>query len=342
MLTYTMEYYLQDLNGNTYTKHTVTTNGSAEINTVLAFGKSDAISINGFTFIENAAENVLSATLTQDGFVFKFYYSRNKYTLTVDFGGEQIKAMKEVNYERVLSNRNEEYGQQSFTVPYGADIASYLPAMTFTDIGYKFTGWSQSSGTMPAGNLTVKAQWTPVQVTVVFSPGASYLFPSGYDSAANTVRKTYDYGSKISWPADVVIRNEGYVIAGWSFGTQQGSYPVLEFPVYLVEGYVDTHMTFTGTTGGLELTVCPYWVSTSSAVTVVFDANGGKGTMDSIYVDAHSYRELPQMGFTRSGYRFTGWNTAADGSGTSHDTTFYPDYGSGGTTVTLYAQWEAA
>src|SRR5699024_10520410 len=46
-------------------------------------------------------------------------------------------------------------------------------------------------------------------------------------------------------------------------------------------------------------------------------------------------------GFTRTGYAFTGWNTAADGSGTSYadaaDYTVTP--ATGDATVTLYAQW---
>ena len=46
---------------------------------------------------------------------------------------------------------------------------------------------------------------------------------------------------------------------------------------------------------------------------------------------------LTANAFTRTGYRFTGWNTAADGSGTAYDdkARFTPPED-----ITLYAQWE--
>ncbi|MEY2958670.1 MAG: hypothetical protein RLZZ01_1238 [Actinomycetota bacterium] len=69
-------------------------------------------------------------------------------------------------------------------------------------------------------------------------------------------------------------------------------------------------------------------------VPLTFDANGGTGTMDDQY--GYTTTPLEQNTFTRDGYVFAGWNTAADGSGTSYaDLADYPFDGSG----TLYAQW---
>ena len=77
-------------------------------------------------------------------------------------------------------------------------------------------------------------------------------------------------------------------------------------------------------------------------LTVTFEANGSaeypvEGTMDPQTVYAKTDIALNANSFTREGYNFTGWNTAADGTGTS-----YAD----GATVNLsentilYAQWE--
>ena len=77
-------------------------------------------------------------------------------------------------------------------------------------------------------------------------------------------------------------------------------------------------------------------------LTVTFEANGSaeypvEGTMDPQTVYAKTDTALNANSFTREGYNFTGWNTAADGTGTS-----YAD----GATVNLsentilYAQWE--
>ena len=77
-------------------------------------------------------------------------------------------------------------------------------------------------------------------------------------------------------------------------------------------------------------------------LTVTFEANGNaeypvEGTMTPQTVTAKTDTVLTTNTFTREGYNFTGWNTAADGTGTS--------YADGATVnltenTTLYAQWE--
>ena len=70
--------------------------------------------------------------------------------------------------------------------------------------------------------------------------------------------------------------------------------------------------------------------------TITFDANGGTGTMAPETGSAPA--ALTANAFTRTGYTFAGWNTAADGSGTPYaDMGSYPFNAS----VTLYAQWTA-
>jgi uncharacterized repeat protein (TIGR02543 family) len=70
--------------------------------------------------------------------------------------------------------------------------------------------------------------------------------------------------------------------------------------------------------------------------TVTFHANGGTGTMAPQTASAPT--ALKFNTFTRAGYLFTGWNTAANGSGTA-----YADGATYGfaADVTLYAQWKA-
>ena len=75
--------------------------------------------------------------------------------------------------------------------------------------------------------------------------------------------------------------------------------------------------------------------------TLSFNANGGSGTMASRVVVAldglKAFTKIDSHGFTpATGFYFTGWNTSADGSGTS-----YADGQLVGLSedVTLYAQW---
>ena len=73
--------------------------------------------------------------------------------------------------------------------------------------------------------------------------------------------------------------------------------------------------------------------------TITFDANGGTGEMNSILVVQGDDYIVGQGSFAFHFYRFTGWNTAANGSGTSYTpgdkiTDIQSD-------VTLYAQWQS-
>lgn len=73
--------------------------------------------------------------------------------------------------------------------------------------------------------------------------------------------------------------------------------------------------------------------------TVTFDANGGEGNVDALTVTPPADKaNVPDSDLTREGYTFTGWNTAADGSGDAYvagnELTVTED-------MTLYAQWEA-
>ena len=82
--------------------------------------------------------------------------------------------------------------------------------------------------------------------------------------------------------------------------------------------------------------------SNPGTLTINFDGNGSTGgSTASQQIAAGSTAPLNANGFTRNGYVFTGWNTAADGSGTSYadgaDYTVTP--ATGDATVTLYAQW---
>ena len=84
------------------------------------------------------------------------------------------------------------------------------------------------------------------------------------------------------------------------------------------------------------------WVAQEkpTAYTVAFDPNGGAGSMakQSYKVDA-DYR-LPANSFYLFAKRFAGWNTAADGSGTSYaDGATVRNLANAGDNVTLYAQW---
>ena len=78
------------------------------------------------------------------------------------------------------------------------------------------------------------------------------------------------------------------------------------------------------------------WAVKGNEIAITFDPNGGTGTMAAMSVNPGVDNTLPANVFTRENYTFTGWNTAADGTGTA--------YADGATVnfeadTTLYAQW---
>ncbi|MEE0921879.1 MAG: InlB B-repeat-containing protein, partial [Paludibacteraceae bacterium] len=90
-----------------------------------------------------------------------------------------------------------------------------------------------------------------------------------------------------------------------------------------------------------DVTLYAKW--TAHTYTVAFNANGGTGTMSNQNFTYGTAKNLTANTFTRTGYTFAGWNTKADGTGTS-----YTDKQSvnnltptNGATVTLYAKWTA-
>ena len=114
----------------------------------------------------------------------------------------------------------------------------------------------------------------------------------------------------------------GYTFGGWSNGST-------------------THQPEATVTITADTTFTAQW--TANQYTVKFDANGGDGSISNQAFTYDVPQALTANTFTRTGYTFAGWNTAADGSGTA-----YSDgqevsnlTAVSGGTVTLYAQWTA-
>ena len=80
---------------------------------------------------------------------------------------------------------------------------------------------------------------------------------------------------------------------------------------------------------------------TPNPYTVVFDANGGSGTMlnmDRIYDDGLA---LTENAYSFEAHSFNGWNTKSDGTGTAYKDKYVGDLSiTAGDVVTLYAQWD--
>jgi len=173
---------------------------------------------------------------------------------------------------------------------------------------------------LPSAGVTLvsgQAGDTVTDVNIVFKELVTVTFVTDGGTPAMVTAST-TVGGTVTLPANP--SKAGYVFDGWY--TQPNG-----------EG-----LPFTATKAVSEsLTVYAKWVP-SPVFTVTYNANGGTGTVsDQTSYYAGDQATVAQNAFTRTGWDFQSWNTAADGSGTS--------YASGASltmsgNLTLYAQWK--
>ena len=147
-------------------------------------------------------------------------------------------------------------------------------------------------------------------------------------SSSATASISAAYGSTITYTATA---GTGYTFKGFSTSNSTS----------LPSSPAASGKTATASAYGSSNNSTYYAYFKANQYTVKFDANGGTGSMSD---QSHTYsvsQALTANAFTRTGYTFEGWNTKADGTGTS-----YPDKQSvsnlsstDGGSVTLYAQW---
>ena len=133
----------------------------------------------GYTF--KGWDKEIPETMPAENITVKAQWEINRYTITFDTaGGSEIAPI---------------------TQDYGTNITA--PADP-TRKGYTFKGWDKEiPETMPAENITVKAQWEINQYTIAFvTNGGSEIAPI-----------TQDYGTEITAPDNPT--REGYTFIGW-------------------------------------------------------------------------------------------------------------------------------
>ena len=167
-------------------KYTITfdTNGGSEIAPITQdYGTEitapDNPTRKGYTF--KGWDKEIPKTMPAENITVKAQWKINQYTITFDTnGGSEIAPI---------------------TQDYGTEITA---PDNPTRKGYTFKGWDKEiPETMPAENITVKAQWEINQYTITFDTnGGSEIAPI-----------TQDYGTEITAPDNPT--REGYTFIGW-------------------------------------------------------------------------------------------------------------------------------
>ena len=197
--------------------------------------------------------------------------------------------------------------------------------------GFAFTGWNtaingsgthyntSASFTIPASHTTLYAEWTPTY-TLTYNGNSNTA-----GSAPTDASSPYISGTSVS-----TLSNSG------ALAKTDGTYGAYTFDGWntLANG---TGTSYTAPQSGAFNISANTSLYAKWKYTVTYDANGGSGAPAAQNAVYSTSLTLSATTPTRSGYTFSGWNTAADGSGT--DFAASASYPASGGNVTLYAKW---
>ena len=220
-------------------------------------GKADII------ITQDYGTPITAPTLTREGYTFKGWDKEIPETMPA--GNITVKAQWEINQYTITFDTNGGSEIAPITQDYGTEITA---PDNPTRKGYTFKGWDREiPETMPAENITVKAQWEINQYTITFDTnGGSEIVPI-----------TQDYGTEITVPDNPT--RKGYTFMGWD----------KEIPK---------------TMPAENITVKAQWEI--NQYTIAFDTNGGS-EIAPITQDYGTELTAPDNP-TRKGYTFKGWD----------------------------------
>ena len=200
---------------------------------------------------------------TRKGYTFKGWDKGIPKTMPAE--NITVKAQWEINQYTIAFDTNGGSDIAPITQDYGTEITA---PDNPTRKGYTFKGWDKEiPETMPAENITVKAQWEINQYTITFDTnGGSEIAPI-----------TQDYGTEITAPDNPT--RKGYTFKGWD----------KEIPE---------------TMPAENITVKAQWKI--NQYTITFDTNGGS-EIAPITQDYGTEINAPDKP-TRKGYTFKGWD----------------------------------
>lgn len=205
-----------------------------------------------------------------------------------------------------------------------------LSETTPTRDGYEFKGWATSSSATTeqykagasvtiTGNLNLYAVWKVNSYTLTLTAGTNVASVSGGGSKA--------YNSSVTATATLsTATGYHFTFDGWYNGSTKAS--------------SSNPYTFTMPANALTLTAKGNKIA--NTYTVVFNKNGGTGTMENEGFTYGVSKALTTNAFTRTGYDFLGWATSSSATAATYTNgqSVKNLTSTNGGTVNLYAVWQ--
>ena len=140
---------------------------------------------------------------TKEGYTFIGWYKGESEWNFADAVTEALTLTAKWQVNQYTITFKPENGGQDIVIKQDYGTAITAPANP-TKTGYTFAGWDKTiPTTMPAGNMTITAQWQVNQYTITFKP----------ENGGQDIVIKQDYGTAITAPANPT--KTGYTFAGW-------------------------------------------------------------------------------------------------------------------------------
>lgn len=326
-----------EINANPY--YTITRSNPTNGTYTIQVGTNEAVSTNTESFADktitlsaspNPGYHFVEWTVTKNSGGTTITVTDNTFTMPaedVTVAATFAATTYDITYHL---NGGEGAANSTYTVE---SAAITLPIPTKT--GYTFGGWFDNENctgtaitTIAAGSTedkTFYAKWTANRYTVTLdqTDATTHGVPS--------IEVTYD--TEMPSIAEQLPKRTGYYFGGY-FTEKNGS----GTQYYNQEGTAFYNKKW-DITSDTQLYI--KWIANN--YTVIFNANGGTGTMENQKFTYDIEQALNNNTFTRTGYTFAGWNTKKTGDGEPYKN--QEEVKNLNSTkdgqITIYAQWTA-
>ena len=262
--------------------------------------------------------NTTALPVEEDSYTFYAHWEPEECTMTYDANGGVFNGGTKTAKVR--------YGE-----PYGTTVTTAAPVPVRN--GYQFMGYGIYKGTLTplreddmvyaSQSFTVYAVWA-TKVTVNLDTDGGTLAAGQASSVKGMTGEVMEIKNPI---------RSGYTFTGWKDEKNNISR----------QKDTDSHYYTIPADAGVSVTLKAGWAE--NAYTVRFQRNGQdvSGEMENQRFTCGKSAALTACAYARAGYTFAGWNTKADGGGTSYaDGAAVRDLSTvAGDAVYLYAQWKS-